>query len=417
VKPVAAWASGPFEARLAFERALDPALAKSVFGRTITFEEARPTSTKPVASGGATPNSAHDERGSLKVAAARLDDDGRTLVLTTDPHPRPGTYSLALPEVSAAYDLNGVEVTWDDGTENASPLGKAWWPTLDLSDARALAGKAPAFAASLGRLEKPGRLTLTTLVTLPKGPVVLRVTGNVPVKATLGGEEPESQGAGKPAVFRVESSGDPTLLTVDVRTGLRPDRGEQTLQMTVQSGDDAKSERPVGREALLLPWAPTPPAAPAPLQNVPELAGGDPKKGAEVFVSAEAKCSNCHKVRGQGGEVGPDLSDLAGRERLDVYRDIAEPSARIHPDYVPYTLALKDGRVLVGTVRAQGADAVKVTDTEAKSVVVPRAEIEEFRPSATSIMPVGLAGVIGEAKLRDLVAFLTAPAATAPAGK
>jgi putative heme-binding domain-containing protein len=80
----------------------------------------------------------------------------------------------------------------------------------------------------------------------------------------------------------------------------------------------------------------------------------------------------------------------------------------IRPDYVPYTVALKDGRVVVGIVRAEGAGAVRVTDTDAKTTLVRRAEIEELRPSATSIMPVGLAGAIGEANLRDLVAFLTA---------
>ena len=74
---------------------------------------------------------------------------------------------------------------------------------------------------------------------------------------------------------------------------------------------------------------------------------------------------------------------------------------RINPDYVPYTIALKDGQVLAGTVRAEGADAIRVTDTEAKVTVVPRAEIEDLRASATSIMPVGLVGAIGEAKMRD----------------
>ena len=83
--------------------------------------------------------------------------------------------------------------------------------------------------------------------------------------------------------------------------------------------------------------------------------------------------------------------------------------ARVYPYFVPYTVALKDGRVLVGTVRAEGASAIKVTDTEAKAIVVPRADVEDVRPSATSIMPVGLAGAIGEARLRDLVAFLTSP--------
>jgi putative heme-binding domain-containing protein len=117
-------------------------------------------------------------------------------------------------------------------------------------------------------------------------------------------------------------------------------------------------------------------------------------------------------VRGQGGDVGPDLSDLFKSDRASVYRDIAEPSAVIRPEYISYTVALKDGRVAVGIVRAEGADAIRVSDTEAKTIVIPRADIEELRPSATSIMPVGLAGAIGEAGMRDLIAYLTTPPAS-----
>jgi putative heme-binding domain-containing protein len=166
----------------------------------------------------------------------------------------------------------------------------------------------------------------------------------------------------------------------------------------------------VSRDMLVLPWVPAAPPAPAPFTNVPTLDGGDVARGAVVFKSMDAKCATCHKVRGEGENVGPDLTNLAGGDRLAVYRDIAEPSARIHPDYVPYTVAMKDGRILVGTVRAKGADMLTVTDTEAKVTVIPRADVEELRPSATSIMPVGLVGAIGEERLRDLLAFLTAPA-------
>jgi putative heme-binding domain-containing protein len=80
---------------------------------------------------------------------------------------------------------------------------------------------------------------------------------------------------------------------------------------------------------------------------------------------------------------------------------------------VAYTVALKDGRVLVGIVRTEGADSIRVTDTDAKTTVIHRAEIEEFRPSATSIMPVGLMGTLGEGPLRDLLSFLTQPPAGA----
>jgi putative heme-binding domain-containing protein len=231
----------------------------------------------------------------------------------------------------------------------------------------------------------------------------VRVSSNVPFESTLGGEEPQ---AGAPGVFRLESTGEPTMLTVALVT--RADGGAPALRVTYESEDDAKP-RTVSRDQLLLPWVPAAPPVLGPVSNVPNLDGGDPARGAVVFKSVDAKCATCHKVRGEGENVGPDLTNLNGRDRLSVYRDIAEPSARIHPDYVPYTVAMKDGRILVGTVRAVGAAAIRVIDTEAKATLVPRAEVEDLRPSATSIMPVGLAGAIGEERLRDLIAYLTAP--------
>jgi hypothetical protein len=53
---------------------------------------------------------------------------------------------------------------------------------------------------------------------------------------------------------------------------------------------------------------------------------------------------------------------------------------------------------------------LKVGDIDAKQTVIPRVEVEEIRPSASSIMPVGLLGALGEEGTRDLLAYLTAPA-------
>ena len=78
----------------------------------------------------------------------------------------------------------------------------------------------------------------------------------------------------------------------------------------------------------------------------------------------------------------------------------------IEPDFTTYTVATKDGQVMLGVVRAEGAAAIRVTDTNAKSTVVARTQIQEIRPSASSIMPVGLAAILGEAAIRDLIAFL-----------
>jgi putative heme-binding domain-containing protein len=390
---IAAWAAGPFEARVAFDRPIATDLAGMVVGRTIAFDS--------------------DPPGSLRIAAARTDDDGRTLVLTTDPHPRAATYRLDLPiggpgkAIKLAYDLKGVEAVWTPAGNDSSPAWSGWWPTLDPSTTRKRLRGSAGHARGLALIDhRKGKLALTTLLILPKGPATLTVSSSATVEAALNGEAPEP--ANGKAVFRTESTGDAMLLGVTLDTG--GGDGPLTLDLTVKQGIGPETPVAPGRQ-LLLPWTPTAPPAPAPLTDVPDLKGGDPKQGAAVFASNEAKCANCHRVRGEGGNVGPDLSALVGRDRKEVYRDIAEPSAKISPDYVPYTVAMKDGRVLVGTVRAEGANAIRLVDTEAKVTVVPRAEIDEFRPGATSVMPVGLAGALGEEKLRDLIAFLTTPPA------
>lgn len=412
---VRAWPSGLMELRVAFDRPVGAELARAAVGRSIPFDTRRRTlADRPSRATGADDP---DARGSIRIAAARLVDGGRTLVLTTDPHPRAAVYRLSLAAdratpIEREYDLSGVEAAWSPGGEDAPPSWTAWWPTPDPGAAERLLAGSAGHARELADLGRPGRLTLSTLVCLPPGPATLAVASDVPVEATLGGENPEppagAPGAATgPAVFRVESTGEPTLLSVT-----RPTRANDPaprLRVTARSGAGPESLLPPGK--FLLPWVPPEPPPPAPLENVPDLKGGDPVRGRAVFRGAEARCSSCHKLRGEGADVGPDLSGLVGRDRLAVYRDVAEPSARVHPDYVSFTVALKDGRVLVGTVRADGADAVRVTDTAAQVTVVRRVEVEEFRPSATSIMPVGLAGAIGPDRLRDLLAFLT----TAPA--
>jgi putative heme-binding domain-containing protein len=205
----------------------------------------------------------------------------------------------------------------------------------------------------------------------------------------------------------VESTGEPRELTAKIPTGT----GGKALTVRASSRIESDpNQRTLPRAWQILPWvpAPTPLAAAAPPLPF-ALAGGDRRRGEAVFTSDEAKCSTCHKVRGLGGDIGPDLGALVGRDPAEVYRDIAEPNVVIKPEYVRYTVALKDGRVAVGIVRAEGADTIRVLDTDGKETRFPRSEVEELRASGTSIMPVGLAGALGKDKMRDLLAFLVTP--------
>ncbi len=300
------------------------------------------------------------------------------------------------------YDLGGVEAAWAEG-DQTKPTWSGWWPVVDPEMVRKLAAGSVEHDPLWGLTSKPGRLTLRTQFVPSKPSVTLSLDASSPFEATFGVETTKSV-ASKPdaqrATLKAEAGGDPVELSVALKAG------EGGLSRLAASTD----EGPLPRSAFWLPWVPLSPSAP-PEPSIPDefKTGGDPARGEAVFLSDAAKCSVCHAVRGKGGSIGPDLSSLAGRDRAWVYQSIVEPSASIHPAYLSYTVAMKDGQVAMGVVRAEGADALKVGGIDGKQSIFPRAEVEELRPSTSSIMPVGLLGGIGEEQARDLLAYLTAP--------
>lgn len=403
-RPIAAWAAGPLEARIAFDRNVPESLAKALIGTRIVFGDDVKAGDRDVPRPPDAP-----PRGSLRIAAASV--EGRTLILATDPHSRDTTYALNLPapiHQGITYRLRGVEFVWDEVPKGPKPLASGVWPALDSSR----------LGAEVARVRQgrnvPLRLTLRTLAALPKGKATVGVRSSAPFALDFGSESakstPDPKG-GQKAEITAEVESD----VIDFGATLDLDASTPfTLSASFRT-TDKPTERPFAPDQLILPWAPPPSpgptAAPVPLAM---LSGGDSAKGANLFKSEQAKCATCHKFRGEGGEVGPDLSEVFRRDRAWVYRQIGEPSAEIHPDYVPYTVLTKDGRVLAGIVRAEEGDAIRVVNTEGKTFSVKKSEIDELKPSATSIMPVGLPGAIGEEGVRDLIAFLTTPPPAKP---
>jgi putative heme-binding domain-containing protein len=166
---------------------------------------------------------------------------------------------------------------------------------------------------------------------------------------------------------------------------------------------------------MLLPWV-NPKATlgqPIAFSLPKELDGGSWAHGRKVFFSETAACSKCHAVNGQGGSIGPDLSNLIHRDYASVLRDITQPSYAINPDFIPQTINLKDGRQLAGVIRSVGGQ-VHVGDAKGNTTVLNRADIESLRPAAVSIMPDDLLKKLGPEPTRDLLTFLLAPPPSMP---
>ena len=87
-------------------------------------------------------------------------------------------------------------------------------------------------------------------------------------------------------------------------------------------------------------------------------------------------------------------------------RDIREPGATLHPDYVTYQATTRDGETIQGFVRSQKEDSIQFFDAEGKETVLPRSKIVSLRPTALSLMPTGLLDGRSENDVRDLLTFL-----------
>jgi putative membrane-bound dehydrogenase-like protein len=143
-----------------------------------------------------------------------------------------------------------------------------------------------------------------------------------------------------------------------------------------------------------------------PLEELLALAG-DPSRGREIFGSNRAQCSTCHRVRGRGADVGPDLTEVATKLEGEALLDaILNPSAGIAHGYDGWMLTTADGRRLTGFVLAEG-DTVLFKDSQAEWHVIRAVEIVDRHALELSIMPEGVALGLEPSELADLMAFLT----------
>jgi putative heme-binding domain-containing protein len=135
--------------------------------------------------------------------------------------------------------------------------------------------------------------------------------------------------------------------------------------------------------------------------------GGNRDRGKAIFAVAHTKCATCHKIHGQGGDVGPDLSQVGGKlDRTHLIESILDPSAEIPQGYHATILQTKSGQVFTGIVKTESATAVTLLDAEGKSITVRLGDIDSRQVSKVSLMPAGLADGLTPQQFCDLISYL-----------
>jgi putative heme-binding domain-containing protein len=135
---------------------------------------------------------------------------------------------------------------------------------------------------------------------------------------------------------------------------------------------------------------------------------GDAVRGRKIFADANrAACSRCHRVRGEGGQIGPDLSDIAGKfDRPLLIESVLYPSRQIVEGYRTTLVATTDGRVVSGIAKEETDGSLTLVDAEGKKQVLHRTEIDTRKTSETSLMPENIASMLAREEFADLIGYL-----------
>ena len=144
------------------------------------------------------------------------------------------------------------------------------------------------------------------------------------------------------------------------------------------------------------------------IHQLKEQLGSDLLKSADVAAGREIfkkVCGNCHRLYGEGGKIGPDLTGAQRQNLSYLLENIVDPSAVVTADFSMSTILLSDGRVLAGIITERTPQRV-VLQMQNELLTLSADEIETIKASSASLMPDGLLQTLTPAEVQRLFAYL-----------
>lgn len=140
--------------------------------------------------------------------------------------------------------------------------------------------------------------------------------------------------------------------------------------------------------------------------------GGDTVRGLQLFRKI---CGNCHKLHGEGEQVGPDLTGAERKDRRKLLSNLVDPNAVVRQQFIAHVAVTNNGRVITGLLADSTAETVTLLDAKNKRTVLNRDDLDELRESPISLMPDNLLEPLTDQEIRDLFAYLQTDRQATPA--
>jgi putative heme-binding domain-containing protein len=141
-------------------------------------------------------------------------------------------------------------------------------------------------------------------------------------------------------------------------------------------------------------------------------ADGDSGRGRAVF-EGKGECLDCHRVRGVGSRVGPDLTAIGQLRRAgEIERSLLEPDAEVQPENRFYKVTPKNGGPVTGRLLNRDTFTVQLLDLDER---LRSFRVADLRDQGFDDTPMPSArGELSQQEIADVVSYLSSLRGVAP---
>ena len=132
---------------------------------------------------------------------------------------------------------------------------------------------------------------------------------------------------------------------------------------------------------------------------------GDAIRGQTIFEE-KGNCTSCHRVKGKGSRLGPDLSDVGAiRSPEAMQRSLMDPTSSMLPLNRSVRAVTRDGKTITGRRLNEDTYTVQLIDANERLISLLKSDLREYSVLKTSTMP-SYKGKLTAGEMDDLVAYL-----------
>jgi len=130
---------------------------------------------------------------------------------------------------------------------------------------------------------------------------------------------------------------------------------------------------------------------------------GNAERGATLY---RQNCAGCHRLRGEGNNLGPDLGTVADKPVEILLVAILDPNQAFETKYINYTAVTKSDREISGIIAVETPNSITLRNAGGTDETILRGDIKDLTSSRLSFMPDGFENSLTPQDMADLIGYI-----------